>query len=208
DVELTAESATDFRGDHAAAVFGNAQHLGDQGAQKMRDLGGGPDGQIFFRGAVIGQNAARFHGGGDQALAGDALLDDDFGFGKGFLGLAAFLVVGEGDVVGPLGMDRGGARGDGFFGIGDGGEGLPIDLDEIDAVGCDVAVGGDDYSDRVADEVDAILSEDGVVGDAKAREGGAAGDGTDRSDVGSGENGDYSWFRERGLYIDGADFGG
>ena len=68
----------------------------------------------------VGDDAAGFHGIGHQALAGDALLEDDVGFGEGFVDVAALLVEGEGDVVGPFGMHGGRAGGEGLFGIGDG----------------------------------------------------------------------------------------
>ena len=162
DVELAAEAAADLGRDHAQAVLVHAEHLRDQRAQQVRNLSGGVEREILFGGAIIGHHAARFHGGGDQALAGDALLDDDFGFGEGLLGIAAFLVVSEGDVVGPLGMDGGRAGGERFFGIGDGGERFVIHFDQVERVGGDVAVGGDDDGDRVADEIDAVLGQNGM----------------------------------------------
>src|SRR5207245_10160930 len=65
-----------------------------------------PEREVLFGGVIIGHHAAGFHRGRDEALAGDALLDDDFGFGEGFFGLAAFLVICERYVIGPLGIDR------------------------------------------------------------------------------------------------------
>ena len=121
DVELAAEAAADLGRDDAQAVFGQAEHLRDERAHEVRNLRGRIEREAFRR-ALIGHDAARFHGGGNEALAGDALLDDDFGFGKGFVGVAALLVKVEGDVVGPFGMHGGRARRERFFGIGDGRE--------------------------------------------------------------------------------------
>src|SRR5260370_30381708 len=94
DVELAAKSAAHFGRNHAKAVFSDAQHLRDESAQKVRDLRGGPEREVLFGGAIIGYDAARLHGGGDQALAGDALLDDNLRFGASFFALASFLVLG------------------------------------------------------------------------------------------------------------------
>ena len=106
DVELGAEAAADLGRDDAQQILRHAENAGDQGAQQVRDLGGGIQGQRFLAGAPLGDHAARLHGGRDQALAGDALLDDDFGVAECLLGVAAFLVEREGDVVGPLRMHR------------------------------------------------------------------------------------------------------
>ena len=48
---------------------------------------------------VVGDNAARLHRSGDQALADDALLDDDIGFGESLVDVAVLLVIRERDVV-------------------------------------------------------------------------------------------------------------
>ena len=146
-------------------------------------------GQRFLAGAPFGHHAAGLHGGGDEALAGDALVDDDIGIAEGLFGIAAFLVEGEGDVVGPLGMHGGGARGEGLFGIGDGRECLVVDFDEVGGVARDVAVRGDDDGDGMADVVDAVLGEEVVMRHAQAGEGRGAGHGAEMLDVLAGEDG-------------------
>ena len=42
-----------------------------------------------------------------------------------------------------------------------------IHFDQIERVGCDVAVRGDDHGHRMSDEVDTILGQDGVRGHAQ-----------------------------------------
>ena len=92
DVELGAEAAADFGRDHAQQVLAHAENPRHQRAQQVRDLRGGIEVQRSLAGAPFGHHAAGFHGGGNQALAGDALLDDDVGFGEGLIDLAAILV--------------------------------------------------------------------------------------------------------------------
>ena len=102
-------------------------------------------------------------------------LHDDLGVAEGLVGVAAFLVEGEGDVVGPLGMHGGRARGDGLLGIGDGGQCFVIDFDEVGGVARDVAVGGDHHGDGMADVVDAILRQQMMMRHAQSGQRGGAG---------------------------------
>ena len=64
----------------------------------------------------------------------------------------------------------GGAGGEGFFRIGNGLGNVVIDFDKVRGVGSDVAIGGDDDGDGVADVIDAILSQDVVDGLAETGE--------------------------------------
>ena len=161
----------------------HAENAGHEAAQEVGDLGGGVERERLLAGAPFGDDAAGFHGGGDEALAGDALFDNDLGVAEGLCGVAAFLVEGEGDVVGPFGMYGRGAGGEGLFGVGDGGKGLVIDLDEVGGVGRDVAIGGDDDGHGMADVVDAVLGQQVVVGHAQAGEGRGAGHGAEGLDI-------------------------
>ena len=116
-------------------------------------------------------HAARFHRGRDQPLAGDPLLDDHFGVAECLLDVAAFLVERERDVVGPFGMHRRRARRDRLLGIGDRGQHVVIDFDQVRRVARDVAIGRDDYRDRMSDVVDAILRQQVMVRHAQSRQG-------------------------------------
>ena len=93
DVQLAAEAAAHFGGDHAQVILGHAEHLRHQRAQQVRDLRRGVQRQVLFRAAVFRHHAAGFHGGRNQALAGDALLHHHLSFGERFLGVAALLVI-------------------------------------------------------------------------------------------------------------------
>ena len=148
-------------------VFRHSEHHRHQRAHQVRNLRGGVQDEALLRAVVFRHYAARFHGGGDETLAGDALLHHYFGFFKCLFGIAAFLVIGEGNVVRPLGMHRGRAGRQSFFGIGHSGQRLVIHFDQIERVGCDVAVRGDDHGHRMSDEVDTILGQDGVRGHAQ-----------------------------------------
>jgi len=140
-----------------------AENAGHEAAQEVGDLGGGVERERLLAGPPFGDDAAGFERTGDEALAGDALFDHDLGVAESLGSVAAFLVEGEGNVVGPFGMYGGGAGGEGLFGVGDGGQGLVIDLDEIGGVGRDVAVGGDDDGHGMSDEVDAVAGQQVVV---------------------------------------------
>ena len=83
DVELAAEAAADFRRDHAQAIFSGMPSMP---ATSVRSRCGiwVEEYRVSGRsaGAPLGHHAARFHGGGNQALAGDALLDHHVGFAR------------------------------------------------------------------------------------------------------------------------------
>ena len=117
NIQLAAEAATHFRCDHAHPVFRKAQHLRHQRTQQVWNLRGRVEREIFFRAAVIGYHSARFHGSGDQALAGDALLNHHFGLFEGLFGLAAFLMKCERGIVGPFRVNRRRAGLERFLGI-------------------------------------------------------------------------------------------
>ena len=75
-------------------MFGHAQHSGHQRSHKVRDLGGGVQSVSDLSPVFHSSNdAARFHGSRDKALADDSLLHDNIGFGKSLVDVAAFLVV-------------------------------------------------------------------------------------------------------------------
>ena len=58
------------------SVFGKAERAGDLGAGAMRALSRKPDGQALAEGIGIGGDAARFHGQGNLARAGDVHGED------------------------------------------------------------------------------------------------------------------------------------
>ena len=82
---------------------------------------------------------------------------DHVGVAECLVDVAALLVEGERDVVGPLGMHRRGAGRERLFGVGDGGQVFVIDFHQVGGVARDVAVRGDHDGHRMADVVDAVL---------------------------------------------------
>src|SRR6185503_15551110 len=120
--------------------------------------------------------------------ADDSLLDDDLGVFERLLDVAAVLVKVEGDVVGPLRVDCGGAGGDRLLRIGDGGQNVVLHFDKIGRVACDVAVGSNDNGHGVASVVHAVLREEVMVRDAKSGQRSGAGDRAEVCNIGAGED--------------------
>ena len=85
DVQLAAEAAADFGRDHAQPVFRQAQHPATSVRSRCGICVEEYRVSDCLAGAPLRHHAARFHRGGDQALAGDALLDDHVGLGEGLL---------------------------------------------------------------------------------------------------------------------------
>ena len=71
-------------------------------------------------------------------------------------------------------MDAGAPGRERLLGIGDGGQWLVVDFDQIGGVARDVAVGGHHDGHRMADEIDAILRQDVVMRHAQAGQRSAA----------------------------------
>ena len=84
---------------------------------------------------------------------------------------------------GHSGCTAGAPVGDGLFGIGDGGQFLVVDFDEVGGVARDVAVRGHDDGDGMADVVDAVLGEEVMMRHAQSGQGGGAGHGAEMLDV-------------------------
>src|SRR6516162_8952202 len=76
DIELAAETATNFGSHDAQTVFFEAEHRRHQSAHQMGNLGGGVDRQSAVCAAPLSGNASRFHRHGYEALTRNALLYD------------------------------------------------------------------------------------------------------------------------------------
>ncbi len=164
-------------------------------------------GQGFLAGAPLRQHAAGFHRSGNQALAGDALAHDDVGVAKRLFRVAALLVEGERDVIGPLGMHGRGARGDGLLGVGDGLEFLVVHFHKIRGVARDVAVCGHYHGYGMAHVVDPVLREEMMMRHAQSGEGRGAGHGAQMLHVFAGEDRRHARRGERRFGVDGFDVG-
>ena len=207
NVQLAAESAADFGRNHAQPVFFQAEHLRHQRPHQMGNLRGCVQREGAIARQPLRDHASGFHGGRDQPLAGDALLDDHFGFGERLVDVAAVLVVVECRVIGPFRMYGGGARREGFLWIGDRGQRLPFHFDRFGGVARDVAIGGNDHGNRMADEVHAIDRQDIVMRNTQAGQGSAARHGADFFGVFSGEDRSDARELERWFDVDRFDFG-
>jgi hypothetical protein len=65
-------------------------------------------------------------------------------------------------------LNGGRSRGERFLRVGYSGSGIVIDFDEVDRVGGDVAIRGDDNGHRMSDIVDAIAGQDRMRRHAQA----------------------------------------
>ena len=148
ELDLAAESSTDVGDDHAHACLGQSQGVGEQGPHPVGNLGRRPHRQRS--GAVrSGDDRAPLEGKGadprlDQAKLGmmlgpgEDVIRQPQGFGGQALGVEAERIRGRtedpvADVALELVMDPRRLRPHGRLGIGDGGQGLEIRFDELEA---------------------------------------------------------------------------
>jgi hypothetical protein len=162
-VQLRTEAAADFRRDDAELVFRYADHAGQQRADEMRNLGGSPECDSAFAAMVGGYAPPRLDGHGSEALMNHAQLDDAVGFLEFLVDVAG----GEGPVEGDVGSEfRVSERRvlfERFLGFADNRQRVVIDFDEVQGIARDVTILRDDDRYGMADEVNAIRREDGVV---------------------------------------------
>jgi len=189
-------------------VFGDTQHGGGNGSEQVGNLGGGIKRQCSFGTLVVSNGAARFHGVGDDTRLEHALFYDDVRFGECPVDLAIFLFVNEGDVIGPFGMNGGRAGFEGLFRIGNSREGCVVDFDTIGGVANQIGIGRDHDGHGMSGKIGAVLGEDGVIGDAEAREADAARNVADPIEIGAGKHGDDAGDSKRGACVNAVDPGG
>ena len=94
------------------------------------------------------------------ALVEESVFEDFVGFGEGFLDVAefecdAFVNVAFFAVI----VDARFGSGEGFFGIGDGGQDFVVDIDEVEGFEGGQLFAGDDGGDGIADVADVIDAE-------------------------------------------------
>ena len=152
EARLGPEAAADVRRrDHAHAVLGQVEEVGEHGADGVRRLGGVPDGERVQRLVVARDEAAALHRVAAAAHHAEGLAQRVVGRGEGPLGLAHALDDVGGDVVAQLVVDqRGAGRERGRRG-GDDGQGVVLDLDEIARVLGERARLGHHGRDHLAD---------------------------------------------------------
>ncbi len=208
NVQLAAEPAADLGSDHAQAVLFQAQHQRHQRPHQVGDLRGRVQGQGAIAGTPVGHHAARFHRSGDEALAGDALLDNHLGLGERLIDITVFLVVFVSRIVGPFRMHRWRIGRDRLFRIRHGGERLVFHFDQFGGVTSDVAIRGNDDRHGMANEVHAVGRQDMMRRNTQARKRRAARHQTDLFGVLAGEHRGDAGQIERRLNVDRLDFRG
>ncbi len=154
--DLHPEAAADIRGDHV--YVGQRQvELGRDGrAHAGGGLGRGPQAQVAGLRIPAGQHAAAFHRGRRGPLDVQVELQHARGGGDDRGGVAVLLHRVRRDVAGHVGMHEV----LGFPGRVDtdhGGQFLITDVDQVGGVFGQVAIGGDDHDDGLADVVDLVL---------------------------------------------------
>ena len=155
EARLGPEAAADVRGrDHAHAVLGQVEEIGEHGADGVRCLGGVPDGEGIQRLVVARDEAAALHRVAAAAHHAEGLAERVVGGGERPLGLADALDDVGRDVVAQLVIDQRGAGGEGGRRGGDDGQGLVVHLDEVARVLGERARLGHHGRDHLADVAD------------------------------------------------------
>ncbi len=151
---LGAESAADVGADHAHRVLGQAELLGNEFADVMRDLGGRVNHQFMAVHAAIGRgdgnDRARFERGARDAVIDQIALDHMFGAGKRRVhgGLIAALES-QYLVARRLRMQLHCARCDRIPHVDHGRQRFPVDFDQFGGVERLVACRGHHHRDRL-----------------------------------------------------------
>ncbi len=144
--DLHAEAAADV-GRHALDLaVGQAQDRRDGEAHARGRLGRGVHAQALVVGVPAGVDAAALQRGGGAALDVQAQLQGARRGGQRRVDVADLLDQVGGDLLGAVQPD-------------DGGEDLVGDPDAVRGVLGEVAVGGDDHHDRLADVADQVLGQ-------------------------------------------------
>jgi hypothetical protein len=162
EVHLGAESATDIRCDDPQLMLGNTDRVGDPAAVHVRHLAL----DIERQGAVdirFGEKRACFHAGRDQAIIGNAKLDDLIGLTRGFLVVAATDLVDRRYIVRHVVVQLRSAVEDSNFFVGNRCKGFVVDFDEVDGVIGHGLRFRHHQRDALADEANAVDGNDGPV---------------------------------------------
>ena len=115
--DLAAEPATHLRRDHADAMLGQLGHHRQEKAMNVRVLARDPAGELTGAGIVARARGARLHGGREQPVLHDTLLDSDRCFGERFGRVAARHLPRERDVARHLFVQLGRSLRGRFLGV-------------------------------------------------------------------------------------------
>ncbi len=119
---------------HAHLRFGQAEMLGEQVLHHVRRLRAVIDGQALIARVPVGDDGARLGGDAGVAAEQEGGFDHRVGLGEGLVGRADFELSFKAEIVAERGMDHrrlGVERG---FRIGDRGQRLVADLDQLAGV--------------------------------------------------------------------------
>ena len=136
--------------DHAELVMRNFEILGQQVALDVRSLGGEPQGQTLSR-VVRGQTTACLHRLAASAVAAKAFADDQVCLGKSSACVSSSDVLMIEDIVSPLGIEARGVGPQGVLGVEDDGQGVVVDIDQLQSICERVLVARDRRHERIAD---------------------------------------------------------
>ena len=205
DVELAAEATAHVRRDHAQLGLGYPQHDCREGADEVRDLGGGPERDGLGAGVVLGHDAARLDGDRGQAAVLHPLLDHAIRPVARLLPgeLAALERPVEGQVVVQALVDERRAGRERGLGIGRHGQRVVLNVDELERVTRGLERRRDDRCHRLADEARLALGQDRRLRRMLLlRDGGRTGDRAQVLGVLAGDDVDHAGMVQGSLLVD------
>ena len=176
DVDLGPEPAPDLGRDGAHLVLTHPVQLGDERAQDVGVLRRRPDGHRALAPLVVGDDAARLHRGGGEALVHHALRHHDVGVGERLVDGAVVHRLAVGRHAGParhqghrqvvveVGVDHRRVAGHRHLGVDHRGPHLVVDDDGVGGVPGRVAVRGHDHRHRLADVAHDVGGHGAVLG--------------------------------------------
>src|SRR6267378_605088 len=158
-IALTAEASAIGRGAHANMSGRHLQNLRESAMKIVRGLRARPDGQLSIS-VFCGDGGVLFDGKMRAALVEKSIFEDLVGFGERFFNITEF----QRDALVNIAffavlVNARFGSGESFFGIGDGGEKLVVDVDEIQSFKCGELLAGDDGSDGITDVAHVIEAE-------------------------------------------------
>ena len=159
DDELGAEAAAHVGGDHAHLVRGQVEQVGDELADLVRHLGGGPHRELVERRVPVRHEPARLHRLAPAAPDAQANRNHPGGRAERGRGVAAGERHAPGQIVGDVVVDRGRARGQGLGRR----QHLVVDLEQVARVLRRVPAVGHHRGDGLAHEAHAVARERGEV---------------------------------------------
>ena len=203
-----AEAAADLELDEVDQMLGMAEQVGQDAPVEVRDLGDAPEREHPRSRIVGGREPARLHRHAGVTLDREALGETALGGGKPALRVAGARLQPLDDVSAGGGVEHRHARIGRAARVGDDGQKLPVDLDQLQRVLGEIAAGRDHEGDRLAD----VADESGGEGRLQAGVGAGAGalpephgNPADRAEIVGGDHGRDAGKRARRPGADGRD---